>query len=310
MKVLARPTPRPPASRAKVLLIREPPKSVRPEDQPDPTPLRLAIGTLSAVGGIGLLWLLGMLGYRLGYAPAVRVPELLGDAGGGLATAALMLIRVPTVIVEAGLASPVGLSLAFAVLVIPAAGISAARPVQRGGPRPSSLARVFGALGAVGGGLHLLLVIWWTASPQRLGLLRPIPGDPAEGAAWIIDLETVAGYDAMLLIATALWAVLALRLPIALWLRALTACGTIFALVIAAVAMAVSNAAVAHVTSGHSVGIVEPGDGRRGLVLGSTREHLALLRIEEGFAVVELRERPVGLNVLEERTIGAFLEGE
>lgn len=310
MKVLSRSTQRPMThrSRSKVLLLRQPVKSVRASEHPDPLPVRLAIGVVGAAGGLLILWLLGVLGYRLGYAPLVRVPELTGDAGGGLTTATLMLTRLPGVIIEAGLASPVALSIAFAMIAIPGAGLSAARPPEKGGPRPSVLARVFGVCGAILAGIQLILVIWWSASPLRSSMLQPLPDDPALGATWVTELQTVAGFDAMLMLVMGLWTVLSLRLPVALWMRSLAACAAIFGLVISIVVMSVSNAAVAQITTPHSVGIIEPGAGNRGLVLGSTREHIALLRVEEGVAVVQLAERPVGLNVVERHSVEEFLE--
>ena len=43
---------------------------------------------------------MGYLGFRLGFAPMVRMPELLAEPGEGLATGTMMLISVPSVILR------------------------------------------------------------------------------------------------------------------------------------------------------------------------------------------------------------------
>ena len=71
-------------SRKKVLLVSQPVKSQRQRNEPDRIILRLSIGLIVAVGILVGVWLIGYLGFRLGYAPTVRVPELLGGPGQGL----------------------------------------------------------------------------------------------------------------------------------------------------------------------------------------------------------------------------------
>ena len=83
---------RPSAPPRKLLLVRQPVKSVRKGDLGDRMPVRLSIGLIVAVGIVGAVWLIGHLGYRLGFAPIVRVPELLGEPGGGLATGTMVVI--------------------------------------------------------------------------------------------------------------------------------------------------------------------------------------------------------------------------
>src|SRR5688572_19993570 len=111
MTNLARTTPRPPAraassSKTKVLLVRQPVKSVRRSDEPDRAAYQLALGVIVALGIIGAVWLMGFLGYRLGFADLIRVRDLELDVGGGLATGTLMLISMPRVILQAGIDQP------------------------------------------------------------------------------------------------------------------------------------------------------------------------------------------------------------
>ncbi len=96
MKPLVRSTRPSGSSRTRVLLVRQPVKSVRRSDEPDRSSFRLAIGVIVAVGVVAVVWLMGYVGYRLGFAPLVRVPELLGEPGGGLATGTLMVARRAT----------------------------------------------------------------------------------------------------------------------------------------------------------------------------------------------------------------------
>src|SRR5688500_9156649 len=112
MPNIARTTPRPAvragaaAAKTKILLVRQPVKSVRKSDEPDRAMLRLALGVIIALGTLAAIWLLGYLGFRLGFADLVRVRELQLDVGGGLANGTLMLISMPQVILQAGIEKP------------------------------------------------------------------------------------------------------------------------------------------------------------------------------------------------------------
>ena len=102
MPNIARTTPRSmpvkaqaPGAKTKILLVRQPVKSVRKSDEPNRDALRLAYGVVIGVGSLAALWLMGYLGFRLGFAPAVRVPDLLVEGAGGLAAGVMMLISLP-----------------------------------------------------------------------------------------------------------------------------------------------------------------------------------------------------------------------
>jgi len=234
---------RPPSSRSKLLILRQPVKSVRPEDHPDRTPLRLAIGVIVALGTVSIVWAVGFLGYRLGYAPLIRVPELLGEPGAGLATGTTVIISVPRLIFRAGLAQPIWLMIGFVMISIPAGGLAAAKPKTPGGPRVNPGVAAIAASGAVLAMISGAALIWWTSSPLRGDLLRVLPLDPAQVRTWHHDLQIVAGLDVLAVISAALWVVLVLRLPVQLWLRAVAGSAAFFTLVVVTVAMSISSTA-------------------------------------------------------------------
>ncbi|MHC4827587.1 MAG: hypothetical protein ACYTEY_13605, partial [Planctomycetota bacterium] len=103
MKPLVRAAPKPSEPRTKVLLVRPAGgvRSVRRIDEPDRTALRLAIGVIVAIGVVTAVWLMGYLGFRLGFAPLLDVPQLEIAFGSGLVTGTIMLISIPQLIILA-----------------------------------------------------------------------------------------------------------------------------------------------------------------------------------------------------------------
>ena len=311
MSNLARPIVRPGTTRTKVLLVRQPVKSVRKRDEPDRTTLHLTIGVIVAVGILVGVWLMGHLGFRLGFAPAVRLPELLGEPGEGLATGTLMLLSVPRVIILAGVIDPSWLMVGFALIAIPAAGLSAAKVPAPGGPRPSTAAVTFSYVGAIAAGVNTLVMLWWTASQVRNDKIGELPIRLGRVDQWLENLQTVAAFDVLMVIAAALWAVLVLRLGIPRWLKAITASASFFTLVVLAVAMSISNAAVAQIEADRSLVFVDDGSHDEQLLLGFTRGHAALLRITPNNTVeTRLIERDTRLIVYGRQSIIDMLREE
>jgi hypothetical protein len=312
MKPLARTPPGSPPSRTRVLLVRPagPIRSVRRADEPQRPGLRLAIWVISTVGTVFAVWLIGYLGFRLGFAPLIDVPQLEIDLGGGLVTGALMLVSMPVLIIRAGMAQPLWLMIAFLAIAIPAGGLGAARAHTPGGPRPSTAAIVFAHAGAVAAGLDALALLWWTASPIRAGAMEQFRIDPRSAVAWLDELATVAGLDVLAVVVAALWVVLVLRLVIPLWLRALAGTASIFVLVVVTVAMAMSNGALSELSRARSQVFLEDGPVGARLVLGATPGHLAILRLNQGVAVIELEAAPGRLTVVGRQSIAGLLEAE
>lgn len=283
-------------------------KSVRRSDEADRAPMRLAIGVIAAIGTAAAVWLIGHLGFRLGFAPLVDVPQLLGRPGGGLATGTIMLISIPRVIILAGMAEPGWLMLAFVLIAVPAAGISASKPRVPGGPRQSPVAIVFSYAGAIGAALNALAVIWWTASAARNSRISELPLDPGRAVEWLTRLQSVAGLDVLAVVASALWVVLVMRLAIPLWLRAITASASFFTLVVVTVAMSMSNGATALVQTPCSEVFFDDGSLDTRLVLGFTHGQVATLRVDDGVSVVELRDRSSSMTVYRSRSIIGMLQ--
>ena len=268
-------------------------------------PLRLAFGLVTGVGFVAVVWLMGFLGFARGFAPLMRVDQLQVGPGGGLGTGTMMLIAVPTLIVRAGSESPGLLMVAFALLAIPAAGLSATRGR---GAEAASLTVVFSYAGAVTAGLHASAAIWWTASAMRLDRIRELPFDPRADTTWLVDLQTAAGLDVLLVVATALWAILVLRLSIPLWLKVMAASCTLFTLVVVAVAMAISNAAAAEVQAPRALVFLSDDSLAPQLQLGFTRAQVVTLRREGTITVVELHDPATTMTVIGRQSIVGMLE--
>ncbi len=276
------------------------PTRTRVAERADRLPIRLLIGLVVAVGVIGLAWLMGAVGHRLGFAMAMRVPEL--DTGGtrALVTGVMLLVGVPQVILEAGIRQPLWLLAGFLLLSIPAAGLAAAEPHRPGGPPPNPVYAAVANLAAVTAMLTGAGLLWWTSSPVRTALMRPMPTDPAEAATWPSDLATAAGLDALAVIAAALWVVLVFRLPIAGWLRALSASVGCFALVVVTVALSISGATASQVQAQRSA-VRDAGAEPAGpplLLIGRSGDREAVLVARPGRLEVELRRPPADLRVV------------
>jgi hypothetical protein len=312
MKPLVRTNPKPSAARTKILLVRPSGgiRSVRKSDEPDRALYKLALGVVIAAGIVLGVWLLGYIGFRLGFAPLIDVPQLQIEAGEGLVTGTMMLISMPRVIILAGIAQPMWLMVGFALIAVPAAGISAARPRTPGGPRPTPPAIVFSHAGAVAAAINALVVIWWTASATRNTRMDQLRVDPRETAQWLADLTSIAGMDVLAVIACATWVVLVLRLTIPLWLRALASTAAFFTLIVVTVAMSMSNAAIAELQKPRSEVFLDDGSVSTRLLLGSTPGQLATLRVDMGVAIVELQDSRGTMTVIGRESIASMLERE
>lgn len=294
--------------RTKVLLVRQP--SARPAQRVEPrdkTPTLLAIGVIVAIGVVGAVWLMGFLGYRLGFAPIIRVRDLLAEPSGGLATGTIMLISMPRVIFHTGMSQTFGFMLGFLLISIPAGGLAAVRSYPLGGPRIPSVVFVFAVTGAIASAINGIGMIWWTVSGYRNGMVNELPFLAADGAQWLTNLETVCGLDVLATIASASWVVLVMRLPIPVWLKALSSSFAMFTLLVVMVAMSMSNATVAQITASRSVYLADDGSLDARLLVGSTRDHFATMRLENGAIAIDLVNRPNTLTVIGSQSIVDFL---
>lgn len=305
---LARPNPA--GAKTKVLLIRQPVKSVRRSDEPNLASFKLMIGVVAALGVLTAVWLLGFLGYRLGFAPMMRVPELVIQPVDALATGTLMLISIPWVILQAGIAEPMGLMLGFVLIAIPAASLGAIKPAAPGGPRPKTAVVAISYIGAIAGCLNALGMLWWMISPYRQAHLGDLPLNPFHAEVWLANLQIAAGLDVLAVAAAALWAVVLMRLAIPLWMRGLSASLGIFALIVIAVAMAMSNVAASQMTTGRSLVHTGGSAPTEELVLGFTPQYFATLRLANETSFVELRDRPTNFTIIGKRSIIDFMRSQ
>ncbi len=310
MTPLVRTNPKQSAARSKILLVRPAGgiRSVRESDVPDRAVFKLALGVVVAAGLVLGVWLMGYIGFRLGFAPLIDVPQLQLEPGMGLVTGTLMLIAMPRVIILAGIAQPLWLMVGFVLIAIPAAGLSAVRPHTPGGPRQTTAAVAFSYTGAIAAAINALLVIWWAASATRKAPLDQLRVDPRETAGWLADLTAVAGIDLLAVIASAIWVVLVLRLAIPLWLRVMASTTTFFTLIVITVAMSMSNAAVTELQKPRSEVFLDNGSINSRLLLGATPGRLATLRMDMGVAIVELQDSSGTMTVIGRQSIVSMLE--
>lgn len=308
MANLARTQPRPPvnAPKARVLLVRQPVKSVRRSDEQNPLAMRLAIGVIAALGSLVLLWLMGHLGFRLGFAARLGVPELLAEPGDGFATAARILIDAPMHVFRAGVAEPLWLMLGFAMIAAPGAALAGVRPPTPGGPRPKAGYIVFCTTAAVVGMISGALVVAYVASPVRARWFKPMPETLSQVEGWLSGLSMAAGMDVLILLSAAAWVVLIFLLTLPLWFRALAAIGTIFALITALTAAAMSGATAAQVETTRSMGFIA-GEPTTHLLLGYTRRQAVMMRFNEAEVIVELITPPETFEVVGRVSLGDYL---
>ncbi len=296
-----------PAAKTKILLVRQPVKSVRKSDEPDRAMLQLAYGVVIVLGIIAAVWLMGYLGFRLGFAPAVRVPDLMAEGAGGLAAGAMMLMSLPRTIVEAGIAEPMLLMLGFAMIAVPAGILGAIKPSAPGGPKPKTEIVALSIIGAIAAALNAGAVVAWAVSPWRAGWIGELPFAPDESSQWVSNLQVAGGLDALGAVAAALWVVVVMRLAIPGWLRVLAASACFFGLAIISVAMAMSNVTVSQITTKRPVGFLDDGAINTQLALGHTPRSVAVVRVDQRTVVVELRDRPAILTIVGQESLEGFL---
>ncbi|MCA9290202.1 MAG: hypothetical protein KDA25_03675 [Phycisphaerales bacterium] len=294
-------------SKPRVVFVRDGDRRVKRLEETDRLPLRLLIGVIVAIGVVGLVWMVGHVGFRRGFAPIVRVPELLGDPGGGLVTGTMILISIPTLVMRAGMAEPLWLMVGFVMIAMPAGALAAARPRQKGAPI-DTFTFVMSSIGATLAGLTTIGILWWTGSQARLSRIGDLPFTADQVEVWQRNLETVAGLDVIAVVAAALWVVLSMRLAIPVWMRALVVSATMFALVVMVTAMSLTNAAAAHIQSPRSLCLVDDDESfAPRLLLGSTGTHIASVRVEGNVVAVELLEAPNMMTVVDRQSIVQLL---
>ncbi len=307
-KLVRYPTPRPVGqTRTRVVVVRQPIRSVGTSAQGDRLPVRLALGVIVSFAILAGVWLLGALGHHLGYASALRVPELSLEPFSALANGARMLVTAPVTVIQAGMTYSLWLILAFVAMILPAAGLAAAKPLVPGGPRQPQLGVVFSHIGAIAACISALLVVWWSASPARRAMIEPLPLQIDLAPNWLQQWRAASGFDTIAVIATALWVVLMFRLAIPTWLKALATTASLAAAVIAFACFATTAGCVTGMQTGRSVSVFQDQPNTTHLLLGSTRQQIATAKIEAGNVIVQLRNRPSQIDVTASLSMDEFL---
>jgi len=317
-----------PGAKTKVLLVRHPVKTPGSEEstEHERATFRVWMGVIVAVGVLGAVWLIGTIGFHLGYAPMMRTPDMvLGSGPGpGLSMGIGALMESPWFVLEAGMNRVGWLMVVFAGIALPAASLSAIKEYPKGGPRVPQPVVVFSYLGATAAVVFGGLLVWWVGSAERAGMLGMLPsvvgggevsggGGGAVSGGWIVGLRTAAGFDVLAVVMAALWSVLTLRLVIPGWLRAISAAVSFFALAVVIVAMAGSTVSAAQAMTKRSLVQVDEGfSGGAGgsglkLVIGQTRHKVVLLRRGGGSLWVEQRDRPSVMTVVGVQSVVEFV---
>jgi hypothetical protein len=294
---------------SRVVLVRQPVRSVRKTDEQDRGLFKLFIGVLVVLGVMTAVWLIGQLGWRLGFAPAMRVPELACSFDTALAAGAAALVSVPRVIIIAGMSHTFLMMVGFLFIAIPAAAHSAIKQYTPGGPRVPTIVQVASFTGAITAMITALLLVWWTASQHRVALMGELPLQPRDVGVWIENLETAAGLDALATIAMALWAVLTMRLVLPTWMKSLAACFSFFSLAIIIVAMSISTVTASQAHLGRSLALLnDEADNHWRLVIGATRHQTASMLAESDSVIVETRDQPSAMQIVGKQSIVEFLD--
>lgn len=289
----------------RVIMVRQPIRSVGAGSEGSRLPVQLAIGVIVSVGVLVVVWLIGFVGFHLGFAPLMRVPGLEQSAGGGLVAGIRGMMSFPASMMRVGIDHPLWLMLGFAAIAIPAAGHGAVRAAAPGGPRPHVLTLVFSYAGVIAAGVFSIAALWWVFSGMRGGLVQLVPLEVTAMQRWVNELRLAAVLDVFVLAAMSLWVVLVMRLSVPRWLRALAASVSFTVLAIVFAAASMSNVTVGQVTAGRSV--IRLDEGGHAILLGEVGQAAAWLRVGDSDVLgVELVELPQRMQLVDQQSIARF----
>lgn len=289
----------------RVIVVRQPVKSVRAGEQRDPLPIKLAIGAMAVLGGAAVIWLIGYTGFHLGFAPLLGISLDL-PPGGGLIAGFRTLFAIPGAVLYAAMLDPMWLLIGFLMIAIPGGGLAAAKPASPGGPQPPVLTVVFSFTGAVAAMVASAALFWWVASPLRGALLTPLPLSGVAIDTWMDSLRLAAALDAMGVIVATLWVVLVARLTVPLWMRALATCAAYASLVMMILAVAASAGALSQTSINRPI-VAGNVPGTR-LILGESGGRLVMLAEEApGAAVLRLTHAGDDARIFGTESMYAFI---
>lgn len=230
---------------SRLLVLRVRLREIRAELAAARRALRLAAAGVLVGASAFVVWLLGHLGFQLGAAPMLGLPDL-ESTSGGLATGVRMLVNLPVEVHRASLEDPFRLVIAFAAVAVPAALLPLAILLRQTGEfgRDPAVRRLGGAAATLAM-VATALAIAWIAAPYRAARLSPLPSETVLAEAWLSGRSTVAGLDALAAIGMVLWVVLLSCADMARWLRGLATTIALGGAAAMLVAAASSNGAAA-----------------------------------------------------------------
>lgn len=239
----------------------------------DPAQAGIRIALVVAIASFALLGILlvGIVGFRAGFAPAMGVPTLTQTMGEAFSRGLLLPVALLEAIYTTGVRAPLIFTGALIIMLPPIAAIVIAKPRTPGTAPFRQEARV---AAAIGGGLIVIadiIIAVRMASASRGILDAPFGRDVAEFTPWIEAMEGLAAKDSIALVVAILLAVLAFRLPIERWARAVVGTIAIATCIIAAAATAASGGTMAGLDEPRSLLWANPGTS---LLLGTTDTNL------------------------------------
>jgi hypothetical protein len=195
-------------------LANEPPvtRVVVTSDRDGPAASRTLGWARPALALLAMVWLGGHLGESR-FAMLVAGEGLRVSDDFGLASGFRSLVAAPGAMMDVARLEPGPFGLGFLLLLLPVAGLVAARPSAERSAGTTALA----ASGAVLALFAFLGILLWLGGTGRGDVLAAGLLDAKQFPAWIERLEAHAGLDCLLLLASAAWTALAFRLPLPRW---------------------------------------------------------------------------------------------
>lgn len=209
-----------------------------PTDDPGRDGVRLGIVAFTTLVTALGLFVLGAVAERLGIDAWLGTGPLARSFSETFVTGTGLPVVVLQSLYASGVDEPLLFGTAMALIIPPIAGLVAARPRQRGGPRPAPAVLAAGGMTAV-----LIIGADLLVAVHLANTTRPRFEDALMNANWLEDLRSLSATDSIAMIFSILLAVLVFRLPIDRWVRGLA--GTIaIATAVIATGAAASSAGV------------------------------------------------------------------
>ncbi|MCH2144365.1 MAG: hypothetical protein MK082_04365 [Phycisphaerales bacterium] len=242
-KQLARPRPgrKSDSDRTKVVFVRQPVKQVAQEADRDHLLRCIVLTCFLALALTAVLAALGAIGGTLGFEDGLGLPRRATDVPSAFVEGIAMVSAMPSSILRSG-EDMILLPLLGPFFVgVPAALLALARPRVPGAPLPDAGSRALATTGAVFAMAIAVAGIIWSVLAWRVDVVSALPAIPAELGDWRERLELISGIDVFAFLSLVLWSILAFRLGLPRWGRALTCTTLLVATAVVFVSMSISS---------------------------------------------------------------------